>query len=104
MELCTGRELFWRLAERRWYSEYDAARVGRQMLDAVAYLHSQNICSGLRNGSLNLFTYWFTCSFSGAATSRLLRIAHASMSCCAFGGALSLLDKLADCLPSMCSA
>lgn len=44
MELCTGRELFERLAERRWYSEYDAARVARQMLDAVAYLHSQSIC------------------------------------------------------------
>eukprot|EP00439_Symbiodinium_sp_Y106_P037408 s51_g4.t1 len=37
-------ELFERLAERKWYSEYDAARVTRQMLDAVAYLHSQNIC------------------------------------------------------------
>eukprot|EP00931_Biecheleriopsis_adriatica_P041481 TRINITY_DN23702_c0_g2_i1.p1 TRINITY_DN23702_c0_g2~~TRINITY_DN23702_c0_g2_i1.p1 ORF type:complete len:1742 (+),score=437.49 TRINITY_DN23702_c0_g2_i1:785-5227(+) len=44
MELCTGRELFERLAERRWYSEFDAARVSRQMLDAVSYLHSQNIC------------------------------------------------------------
>lgn len=44
MELCTGKELFERLAERRWYSEFDAARVARQMLDAVSYLHSQNIC------------------------------------------------------------
>ncbi|CAE8591875.1 unnamed protein product [Polarella glacialis] len=44
MELCTGKELFERLAERRWYSEFDAARVSRQMLDAVSYLHSQNIC------------------------------------------------------------
>lgn len=44
MELCTGRELFERLAERKWYSEFDAARVARQMLDAVSYLHSQNIC------------------------------------------------------------
>ncbi|CAK0903531.1 unnamed protein product [Prorocentrum cordatum] len=44
MELCTGKELFERLAERRWYSEFDAARVARQMLDAVSYLHTQNIC------------------------------------------------------------
>lgn len=44
MELCTGKELFERLAERRWYSEFDAARVARQMLDAVSYLHSQSIC------------------------------------------------------------
>merc|ERR1719230_519357 len=44
MELCTGKELFERLAERKWYSEFDAARVTRQMLDAVSYLHSQNIC------------------------------------------------------------
>lgn len=44
MELCTGRELFERLAERRYYSEFDAARVAGQMLDAVSYLHSQNIC------------------------------------------------------------
>jgi len=44
MELCTGKELFERLAERRWYSEFDAARVARQMLDAVSYLHSSNIC------------------------------------------------------------
>jgi len=44
MELCTGKELFERLADRRWYSEFDAARVTRQMLDAVSYLHSQNIC------------------------------------------------------------
>lgn len=44
MELCTGKELFERLAERKYYSELDASRVTRQMLDAVAYLHSQNIC------------------------------------------------------------
>jgi serine/threonine protein kinase len=44
MELCTGKELFERLAERKYYSEFDAARVTRQMLDAVSYLHSQNIC------------------------------------------------------------
>jgi len=44
MELCTGKELFERLAERKWYSEFDAARVARQMLDAVSYLHSQNTC------------------------------------------------------------
>jgi serine/threonine protein kinase len=43
MELCTGKELFERLAERKVYSEFDAARVTRQMLDAVAHLHSQNI-------------------------------------------------------------
>ncbi|CAK0833386.1 unnamed protein product, partial [Prorocentrum cordatum] len=44
MELCTGKELFERLSERKWYSEFDAARVARQMLDAVSYLHTQNIC------------------------------------------------------------
>eukprot|EP00928_Gymnodinium_smaydae_P024251 TRINITY_DN19681_c0_g1_i3.p1 TRINITY_DN19681_c0_g1~~TRINITY_DN19681_c0_g1_i3.p1 ORF type:complete len:1333 (+),score=287.96 TRINITY_DN19681_c0_g1_i3:131-4129(+) len=44
MELCTGGELFQRLADRHWYSEFDASRVTRHMLDAVSYLHSQNIC------------------------------------------------------------
>jgi len=44
MELCTGRELFERLAKRQYYSELDAAHVTKQMIDACSYLHSHNIC------------------------------------------------------------
>ena len=44
MELCTGRELYERLAEKKRYSERDAALVTKQMLDALTYCHDHNIC------------------------------------------------------------
>ena len=44
MEVCTGGELYERLASRERYDEQTASRVTRQMLSAVAYLHSLQIC------------------------------------------------------------
>uniref|UniRef100_A0A0G4I0R2 non-specific serine/threonine protein kinase n=1 Tax=Chromera velia CCMP2878 TaxID=1169474 RepID=A0A0G4I0R2_9ALVE len=44
MELCTGRELYDRLAERRKYSERDAALVTKQMLEAINYCHRHKTC------------------------------------------------------------
>mmetsp|Transcript_13035 Transcript_13035/g.31143 ORF Transcript_13035/g.31143 Transcript_13035/m.31143 type:complete len:611 (+) Transcript_13035:224-2056(+) len=44
MELCTGKELYDRLATRRKYSERDAANVTRQMLKAINYCHKHKIC------------------------------------------------------------
>lgn len=43
MELMSGGELYARLAQRKQYSEADAAKTCRQMLLAVAYLHAHNI-------------------------------------------------------------
>ncbi|PFH32288.1 calcium-dependent protein kinase CDPK4 [Besnoitia besnoiti] len=44
MELCTGKELYDRLAKKKRYSEKDAARVTRQMLFAINYCHQRHIC------------------------------------------------------------
>lgn len=44
MELCTGKELYDRLARKKKYSEKDAARVTRQMLSAINYCHQRHIC------------------------------------------------------------
>jgi hypothetical protein len=44
MEVCTGGELFERLAKRKFYTEIDAAKVTEQMVAAVSYLHGNNIC------------------------------------------------------------
>jgi calcium-dependent protein kinase len=43
MELMSGGELYARLAQRRHYSEADAAQTCRQMLLAIAYLHAHSI-------------------------------------------------------------
>jgi len=43
MERCTGRELYDRLSDKRKYSEQDAARITKEMLSAIKYLHSLNI-------------------------------------------------------------
>ncbi|KAJ3065189.1 hypothetical protein HDU98_011420 [Podochytrium sp. JEL0797] len=43
MDLCTGGELFDRIVERGSFFEEDAAEIIRTVLEAVAYLHSQNI-------------------------------------------------------------
>ncbi|KAI8610309.1 CAMK/CAMK1 protein kinase [Chytriomyces sp. MP71] len=43
MDLCTGGELFDRIVERGSFFEEDAAEIIRTVLEAVSYLHSQNI-------------------------------------------------------------
>merc|ERR1719330_1969497 len=43
MELLSGGELFERIVERSKLSEAEAADVAIQILDALSYLHSQNI-------------------------------------------------------------
>ncbi|KAG0744924.1 hypothetical protein G6F57_008901 [Rhizopus arrhizus] len=42
-DLCTGGELFQRIVERGTYTEAMAADLVRQMLEGLAYLHSQDI-------------------------------------------------------------
>jgi calcium-dependent protein kinase len=44
MELCSGKELYERLAQLRRYTERDAAIVANQMLEAISYCHAHNIC------------------------------------------------------------
>eukprot|EP01054_Gregarina_sp_Poly1_P004674 Gregarina_sp_Poly_1__4673@NODE_2498_length_2057_cov_137_763317_g1587_i0_p1_GENE_NODE_2498_length_2057_cov_137_763317_g1587_i0NODE_2498_length_2057_cov_137_763317_g1587_i0_p1_ORF_typecomplete_len552_score90_59Pkinase/PF00069_25/1_9e70Pkinase_Tyr/PF07714_17/5_2e41EFhand_7/PF13499_6/1_6e10EFhand_7/PF13499_6/0_0022Kinaselike/PF14531_6/1_5e12EFhand_6/PF13405_6/0_0014EFhand_6/PF13405_6/1_5e02EFhand_6/PF13405_6/0_00021EFhand_11/PF08976_11/2_4e07EFhand_11/PF08976_11/0_83Kdo/PF06293_14/5_3e10EFhand_8/PF1 len=44
MELCTGRELYDRLAAKKRYHEADTARVTQQMLEAINYCHKHRIC------------------------------------------------------------
>ena len=44
MELCSGGELYERLAQLRKYTERDAARVTLQMLNAINYCHSHSVC------------------------------------------------------------
>ena len=48
MEECTGGELFDRILSRiengKMYSEKEAAIIFKQMMNAVAYCHSQGIC------------------------------------------------------------
>ncbi|KAI9006181.1 kinase-like domain-containing protein [Gaertneriomyces semiglobifer] len=43
MDLCLGGELFDRICERGSFFEADAAEIVRVVVDAVAYLHDQNI-------------------------------------------------------------
>lgn len=43
LELVTGGELFDRIVERGYYSELDAAQVVKQALEAVAYIHDNNV-------------------------------------------------------------
>lgn len=43
-ELCTGGELFDEITKRSHFSEADAALITKQVLSAVAYCHSKNIC------------------------------------------------------------
>jgi len=43
MELVIGSELFDRIVEKGYYSERNAMNIVSQILDAVAYLHSQHI-------------------------------------------------------------
>lgn len=43
MELIVGQELFDKIVERGHYTEKDASNIIRQVIDAIAYLHSQGI-------------------------------------------------------------
>jgi calcium-dependent protein kinase len=43
-ELCTGGELFDEITKRSHFSEHDAAVIIKQVLSAVSYCHSKNIC------------------------------------------------------------
>ena len=43
-ELCTGGELFEEITKRNSFSEQDAASIIKQVLSAVAYCHSKQIC------------------------------------------------------------
>eukprot|EP01056_Protomagalhaensia_sp_Gyna25_P000727 Protomagalhaensia_sp_Gyna_25__726@NODE_1343_length_1924_cov_27_212202_g1075_i0_p1_GENE_NODE_1343_length_1924_cov_27_212202_g1075_i0NODE_1343_length_1924_cov_27_212202_g1075_i0_p1_ORF_typecomplete_len587_score113_89Pkinase/PF00069_25/3_9e70Pkinase_Tyr/PF07714_17/1_1e41EFhand_7/PF13499_6/3_3e09EFhand_7/PF13499_6/5_8e07Kinaselike/PF14531_6/1_2e13EFhand_6/PF13405_6/0_0043EFhand_6/PF13405_6/6_2e02EFhand_6/PF13405_6/3_1e05EFhand_6/PF13405_6/1e02EFhand_11/PF08976_11/2_9e05EFhand_11/PF08976_11/0_011EFha len=44
MELCTGRELYDRLAAKKRYREADTVRLTQQMLEAINYCHKHRIC------------------------------------------------------------
>jgi calcium-dependent protein kinase len=48
MEMCTGGELFDRIMDRitkkKLYTEREAAVIFKQMMSAICYCHSQNIC------------------------------------------------------------
>jgi len=44
MELCTGKELYDRLANKKKYSELDAQKVTKEMLSAINYCHKHRIC------------------------------------------------------------
>jgi len=44
MELVTGGELFYKIVEKGNYSSRDAANIVRQIVEGVAYLHSEGIC------------------------------------------------------------
>jgi len=43
-ELCEGGELFYHIIKTNYLTEGDAAKIMRQILSAVAYCHSNNIC------------------------------------------------------------
>lgn len=43
-ELCKGGELFNEIVRRKRFSEHDAANIVYQILNAVSYFHSRNIC------------------------------------------------------------
>jgi len=43
MDLCTGGELFDRICEKGSFYEKDAAKIVYTIVDAVNYLHKQNI-------------------------------------------------------------
>ena len=43
-ELCSGGELFDEIVKRQSFSERDAALIMHQVLSAVVYCHTKNIC------------------------------------------------------------
>jgi len=44
MELCSGKELYDRLASKRRYSEFDAVVAVLQMFAALSFMHDHNMC------------------------------------------------------------
>uniref|UniRef100_A0A1A8FY77 CaM kinase-like vesicle-associated protein n=1 Tax=Nothobranchius korthausae TaxID=1143690 RepID=A0A1A8FY77_9TELE len=56
LELATGREVFDWILDQGYYSERDTSNVMRQVLEAVAYLHSQKIVH--RNLKLENLVYY----------------------------------------------
>jgi len=42
-ELCSGGELFDKIAEEQYFSETDAAKIIKQILSSVNYCHQRNI-------------------------------------------------------------
>jgi serine/threonine protein kinase len=60
-----GKELFDKIVERGQYSEKDTARIIRQIVSAVAYLHENDIAHrDLKVYLLFLFLSFFFSSFS----------------------------------------
>ncbi len=43
-EFCEGGELFDEIISRKNFTEKDAAQIIKQVLSAIAYCHSQNVC------------------------------------------------------------
>lgn len=56
-ERVSGGELFDRIVEKGFYTEMDASRLIRQVLDAVNYLHSM----GIVHRDLKVQQYCFMC-------------------------------------------
>lgn len=44
MEQCSGGEIFQKILEIKRFQETDAASIGRQILSAIHYIHTKNIC------------------------------------------------------------
>lgn len=43
LELVTGGELFQKIVETGYFSEHKAARILKQIIEAIAYLHSHDV-------------------------------------------------------------
>lgn len=54
-DLCTGGELFQRIVERGTYTEAMAADLVRQMLEGLAYLHSEGVSQKIPQSFFFLF-------------------------------------------------
>jgi calcium-dependent protein kinase len=44
MERCTGGELFDRILEKEYFSQREAARIFKQILQAINYCHNSGVC------------------------------------------------------------
>ncbi|CDJ58125.1 CAM kinase, CDPK family, putative [Eimeria maxima] len=85
MELCTGKELYERLLQKRKYNEKDAAKIVWQMLAAVNHCHQHNIChrdiklenwvylDEREDAPLKLIDFGFSCLFSGGNSMRAMK-------------------------------
>jgi serine/threonine protein kinase len=61
MEKLDGGELFSHIASRGTFTEDDASKICRQMLEGVKYLHSKNIVHRDIKGQNILFTVGYLC-------------------------------------------